>query len=403
MGNITFNVELDSYKKKDGTRNIQIRITQNRKSKRVTIGVSIQADHWNPEKSEVRKANSKHRQINSLIRSKIIELESTYLSRSVLNKSVTAEGLIKTLKHEVVGDNFFEFAKTRISNMASPSTRKGMTSVVKKLRDYHKSDELYFVEIDYGYLINYERYLKKEGNAVNTIHSSMKSIKAIYNEALNMGQFTPENGSPWKLYKLKKAKSTRRKLTESQILQLEHLEVRPGINAWHSRNIFIVSFLLQGMRASDIIQLKWEQIKGDRLEYISQKTGKFRSKKIVERASTILAHYSYPGLRGSDYVFPFLKSRNKKQYSADEWLNIISSINAIINKHLRALALRIGVDGLSMHVARHSFAEIARLKTNDIYAVSNALDHSSISITENYFKAAARSENDSLVDTVFGS
>jgi integrase/recombinase XerD len=205
MGNITFHAELDSKVKKDGTNNVQIRITQNRKSKRTTIDVAVAREHWNPEKSEVRKGHPQYRQINGLIRSKIIELETLYLSRTVLNKAVTSEGLLKSVRHEIVGDNFFEFAENRINNMASPSTRKGMRSVVKKLLEYHKSNQPFFMEIDYAFLLNNERYLKKQGNGVNTIHPSMKSIKAIYDEALNTGKFITESGSPWKALQTEKS------------------------------------------------------------------------------------------------------------------------------------------------------------------------------------------------------
>jgi hypothetical protein len=78
MGNITFHTELDNYKKK-GTSNIQIRVTPHRKAKRITIGVSVLAEHWNPKKGEVRKYNPKYRQINAIIRSRLVDLERSYL------------------------------------------------------------------------------------------------------------------------------------------------------------------------------------------------------------------------------------------------------------------------------------------------------------------------------------
>ncbi len=55
-----------------------------------------------------------------------------------------------------------------------------------------------------------------------------------------------------------------------------------------------------------------------------------------------------------------------------------------------------------MHVARHTFANIARQMTGDVHIVSDALDHGSISITEGYFGAAEPEENDDLVFKVFG-
>ena len=400
MSNITFNIELDNYKKKDGTANIQIRITQNRKSRRITIGVSILPDHWNPEKQEVRKGDPNYRQINSLIKSKLLELERTYLESSILNKTVTANSLTARLKREVTGDSFLTFADQRIKNMVSPWTRKSQDSVIKKLRDYLGRD-VTFLEIDYQFLVNYERYPKKVGNGINTIHANMKTLKAIYNEAMKSGFFVPENGSPWVLYRPKKGKSSRSKLTEAQILKIEQLDVRMGINEWHSKNIFLMSFYLQGMRTSDILQLQWLQINGERVEYVAGKTKKYRSKKLIDRAKEILAYYNHQGIKPTDYVFPFLKGKNIKHYKEEEWVRVLASANALINGHLQSIAEKIGVNKISMHVARHSFADIANKKTGNVYAVSDALDHSSVSVTTDYLNSSTRSENDDLVDTVF--
>ena len=329
-------------------------------------------------------------------------MERAYLEQSIMNRPTTAESLVSKLKREITGESFIDYAKARIEKMVSPWTRKSQTSVIKKLEEYVGSKGLYFLEINYEFLVNYERYLKKHKNGVNTIHANMKTIKAIYNEAFNSGYFVPEKGSPWLLYKPKKAKSSRAKLSESQIADVERLEIKPDINEWHSKNIFLLAFYLQGMRTSDIMQLTWGQVKGDRVEYTAGKTDKFRSKKLIERAKAILELYRRPGLRPTDYVFPFLRSKNRKQFSEDEWIKVISSNNALINGHLKTIAEKIGVKKISMHVARHSFADIANKKTGDVHKVSDALDHSSVSVTENYLRAATRSENDDLVDSVYG-
>ena len=55
-----------------------------------------------------------------------------------------------------------------------------------------------------------------------------------------------------------------------------------------------------------------------------------------------------------------------------------------------------------MHVARHTFSDISRRKTGDFYAVSGALDHSSINVTQDYFAAESKAENDSLAKSVYG-
>ncbi|MPR36565.1 phage integrase SAM-like domain-containing protein [Salmonirosea aquatica] len=402
MSQITFDAELDPYEKKDGTHTIQIRITQLRKKRRISSGVSVLKAHWNPEKKEIRKADPLYRQKNATVKAKILELEQEYLKSSLRRQPVTATGLVRKLKKEVLGDSFLQYADRRIEIHSSPATRKAQRSVIAKLREYRRQEDLLFSEIDYEFLEAYQRHLKRLGNSTNTIHANFKTIKALYNHAVKSGNFEPERISPFARFSVKKEKSKRAKLTEAQIEALARLEIRPDINEFHARNIFLFSFYTQGMRTADVLQLTWGQVDKDRLTYTARKTGKARSIKLIPKAAEILNYYRLSYQKPTDYVFRFLKGKNRKHFTEDQWLGVISAANALINKHLTALAVKIGVPSISMHVARHSFADIARRKTGNVYLVSEALDHSSVSVTENYFASAKREENDGFSDTVYG-
>ncbi|TDB64372.1 site-specific integrase [Arundinibacter roseus] len=403
MSNITFHIELDNYVKKDGTQTVQIRITQNKKLKRVGAGFSVLSKDWNPEKEEIRKSDPQYRQKNSILKAKRIELEQAYLKNTVKGRVTTVQTLIKAVKFNLLGDNFFTFAKAHIAALDSPASRAGQTSVVKKLEDYLKNQELPFGEIDHKLLNRYRQHLKGKGNSANTIQSNFSKLRGIYNEAVESGHFTPEGGNPFDMIKLKKQKSSRVKLSIEEIEKIYNLDIRKDINAFHAKNIFLFSFYMQGIRFADVVQLTWSQIRENRYEYVANKTGKVRSIRLHKRASQILEFYSIPGVKPHDYVFPFLKGKEKGRFTQDEWFKIISSTNSIVGKNLKKIASQAGIQHFSMHVARHSFAEIARKETGDIYAVSEALDHSSISVTENYFAAAKREENDAFADKVYGT
>ena len=402
MSHITFDAELDPYEKKDGSHTIQIRITQQRKKRRISAGVAVLAVHWNAEKKEVRRGDPLWRQKNATLKARILELESEYMKGSLLRQPVTAASLVRKLRREVLGDSFLDYADRRIEHHPSPATRKAQRSVISKLRDYRKQQDLLFVEIDYDFLETYHRHLKRLGNSINTIHANFKTIKAMYNHAVKSGNYEPEKVSPFARFALKKEKSRRMKLSEEQVELLARLDIKPGQNEFHARNIFLFSYYTQGMRTADVLQLAWGQVQDGRLTYTARKTGKLRSIKLIPQAVAILEIYRLDFQRPGDYVFRFLRGKNRKQHTEDGWLAVISSANALINKHLRALAGRIGAPGLSMHVARHSFADMARRKTGNVYLVSEALDHSSVSVTENYFASAKREENDGFSDAVYG-
>ena len=56
---------------------------------------------------------------------------------------------------------------------------------------------------------------------------------------------------------------------------------------------------------------------------------------------------------------------------------------------------------LNIHVARHSFANIARQKKANVYDISKALGHSSLKITEAYLSKFDTTSQDATMKQVF--
>lgn len=54
-----------------------------------------------------------------------------------------------------------------------------------------------------------------------------------------------------------------------------------------------------------------------------------------------------------------------------------------------------------MHIARHSFANIARQKKVNVYDISKALGHSSLKITESYLSKFDTTSQDATMKQVF--
>ncbi|TDB64426.1 site-specific integrase [Arundinibacter roseus] len=401
--NITFHFELNSYVRKDGTKNVMLRITQNKKLKRESTGISVLERDWNPEKEEVRRTDKQAAQKNSVLKAKKLEFEQAYMKTTIAGRISTPHELLKKVKKQILGDSFFNFAYAHIAELDSAASRAGQTSVIKKLKDYLKQEDLRFGEIDHVFLNRYRQHLVKLGNGANTIQSNFSKLRGIYNEAVESGQFQPESGNPFDMIRLKKQRSSRVKLSKEEIEILYKHEVREGINAFHAKNIFLFSFYMQGVRFADVIQITWAQISNDRFFYVARKTGKGRSILLHKRAAEILDYYRIPGQKPTDYVFPLLKGKTPDRYTQDEWFKITSRLNSIVTKNLKKIATNAGLKPFSMHVARHSFAEIARQESRDVYAVSEALDHSSVSVTENYFAAAERAENDAFAKLVYGT
>ena len=60
-------------------------------------------------------------------------------------------------------------------------------------------------------------------------------------------------------------------------------------------------------------------------------------------------------------------------------------------------------DGLSMHVSRHSFADYARRKSGNLYAISKSLGHKNLNETDGYLKELDQDAVDGLATALWSN
>lgn len=411
MGKVSFKFELNNRPNAEGNHGIMLRITHNKKLKRVSIGYAVKKDDWNEEKNEVRRSHPLYAQINMAMKSKLLEAEKEYLKIYVENKPLSARDIQLKLKKEILGESYLAYADEHIADVPNAETQAARESVINKLKAYlgtgrdGRQNELYFSELTYEFLLKYEKHLRQIGNGANTIGANMKILKTIYREALRTKRYRTSD-NPWDQYSPPtKTKTKRTRLRAFQVELLEALDLQPGSRKHDAKLMFLFAYYMQGIRVKDLLQLRWQNIKGQHLYYSAGKTDKTRGRKIISKAAAILEHYRpQPPAKPkpADYIFPLLRGLDKKQYEPRRWAKLLDAKNSILRKELMAIAAEIGVEKLSMHVARHTFANLARQATGDIYLVSDALDHSSVRITEGYFSDAEPEENDELVRKIFG-
>ena len=129
------------------------------------------------------------------------------------------------------------------------------------------------------------------------------------------------------------------------------------------------------------------------------KTNRVISLILKNRPLSILDLYRTINTKEEDYLFPFFK--NYIEYSNPLFLhNQISSKTALINKYLKQIATKVEISkNLTTSTARHSFADIARQKTDNIYNLSKTMALSNLKVTEAYMA----SFDDKAVDDTLGS
>jgi len=158
------------------------------------------------------------------------------------------------------------------------------------------------------------------------------------------------------------------------------------------------SFYNAGVRISDILMMTWDNIQNGRLVYKMYKTAKPHSLILKEKPLAILELYKDSE---ESYIFPFLSDRY--DYSNAMFLhNQIGSKTALINSYLKDIAEKAGIKkNVTTHTARHSFADIARKKTDNLYNLSKALGHSSVKVTEAYLASFDEEAVDDTLNKMF--
>lgn len=187
----------------------------------------------------------------------------------------------------------------------------------------------------------------------------------------------------------------RRKLTFEDIKALEAAAV-DGYEAV-ARDAFLFSFYARGMRFGDLCRLKRSDIDGARMEYVMMKTGQQVRGRLPDAALAIIERYR----SDESFIFPFLV---KGDETDPVFLRRrISSRNVQVNAALKTTAIEAGLkpDGLSMHVARHSYADFARRKSGNVHAIMEALGHTSLVVTQSYLKSLNKDASDELDDQLW--
>ncbi len=401
----SYKIELNS-KPVHGTKvhKLLLRITVERKHARMVLDYSISPKQFiaNPQKEyqHIRQSNPKHKSINKHIDEKIQEAKDTSFSLHKEGKSITAQS-IKQRMLKPKSSSFIDFTTNHYVDLrrsGNIGNFKKYRALLHKIKDFVGEKDILFSDIDVQFLEDFNLFLKQEGNAQSTIHGRMKAIRALVYKAIDRG-LIQQSQNPFFSYKLKSGKSNRSRLTEEEMKLIEDYKPNKEQLEWHVRNAFLFSYYCAGVRASDIILLKWKSLQNDRLIYEMLKTGKIHSIKLVKQAKDILSLYGPE--KPDQYVFPFFKSDfdySDAKFKHDQ----IVSKTALINKYLKDLATKVGIDKkISTHTARHSFADIARKKTDNIYNLSKTLGHSDLKTTETYLASFDEDVVDSTLDDVF--
>jgi integrase/recombinase XerD len=370
----------------EGEYPVYLRITKDRISRFQAIGINVKELYWDEKERKVKRGHPNSVRVNHMIAQRVAEIQAKALDWELNHKSIRNKNLRKELT-TVSQASFTEYFDAYIQRLLAGrkmGTHDKALAVYSKLHAYTKSDNILFQDIDLEFLKRYDNYLSDVlGNRVNTIHSNLKMLRKLFNDAVRE-ELIAYQTNPFIRYKLTTEKSDKQYLTEEEVAAIDELDLssRPRLN--DTKQMFIFACYAGGIRVSDLLQLKWKDFNGTHLSFTQQKTKEQISVKLPGLALEILRYYKK--ITGPDlpnYIFPFLRNDILEEGVFDA----ISSQTAYLNKNLKEIASLAGIDkNLSMHVSRHTWATRALRKGISIDKVSKLMGHGSIKTTQVYAK-----------------
>ena len=249
---------------------------------------------------------------------------------------------------------------------------------------YCGGEDSTFNEITPEWLKGFEIHLRKRKCSWNTVSTYMRILRAVYNRAVdnNEAKYIPRLFRY--VYTGTRAEHQRALETGDVEKIFAGLILLSGVNPaiQRARHFFILMFLMRGMPFVDLAYLRKSDLHGNVITYRRRKTGRPLSVTLTNEAMRIVRMYMNQDVH-SPYLFSFLRSPEGTMEAYREYQLALRSFN----RQLLILGEFLGIPNrLSSYTARHTWATTAYYCEVHPGIISQAMGHSSITVTETYLK-----------------
>ncbi|SMC39927.1 site-specific integrase [Cellulophaga tyrosinoxydans] len=376
--------------KKNGKYPLIFRLTHNRKTTSISTGFSILKDQWNEKKSDIK---SNYKEVESVHFLNTLLLKENVRMNEIINK-LYDRGELRYFSINQVKDriskkvnynSFIEYGSFLVEELISArrfGTARSYKFTLTIMKNFSKKNDLKFNEVNYEFLKKFEKFhLTKKDNNLNGLAAYMRTIRSIYNKGIKDGCIDKE-AYPFSEYKIRTTSTKKRAIDITYIKKILDLELRVEHELFHTRNYFLISYMLYGMPFMDMAFLKVGDIKNGRVLYQRKKTLKSYDIKISKRLEEILKFYKKGKIK-NEFVFPIIR-REKPEH---QYLDVIGKRKKY-NDELKKIAIICNIEqSLTSYVSRHSFATNAMLQDIPLQAISAMLGHSKLNTTQIYLKS----------------
>ena len=202
----------------------------------------------------------------------------------------------------------------------------------------------------------------------------MRVLRAIYKRAVEGGII--EDRNPFRRVYTGVDKTVKRALPLQVIKNIKKMDLSASPHLDYARDIFMLSFMLRGMSFIDMAFLKKTDRSNGFVIYTRHKTGQQLTVEWTREMQDILDKYP---TNPTTYLLPIITSSGINERCAYRYALFK------INKRLKEIAgmLKLPIP-LTLYVARHSWASVAKAQGVPVSVISEGLGHDSEVTTQIY-------------------
>ena len=379
MASIKVKFRPSTNENKEGT--IYYQIIQNRVIRQLKTDYRLFIHEWNEGKNSIIVTNNSRQNylqsIEEQIDWDIKRLQSVINQLENKRVKYTADDIISSFQKQANEQSLFNFMQSviaQLQQMGKQRTSETYRYTLKSFMQFREDKDVLLEDIDSDLMLMYEAYLHNKGLTKNSTSFYMRILRAVYNRAVEKDLTT--NRSPFKHVYTGIDKTIKRAIPLKAIRQIKNLDLSLQPSMDFARDMFLFSFYTRGMSFIDMAYLKKKDLSNGILSYRRRKTGQQLFIRWEKCMQEIVDKYDNPL---SEYLLPIIKPMNcneRTQYQNAMYL---------INRKLKNIGKMAGVQiPLTMYVARHSWASVAKNKNVPISVISEGMGHDSEITTQIY-------------------
>lgn len=402
MASIKIKFRLSQKENEEGT--LYYQIIHNRVVRQVKTDFKIRQSEWNEDGGYIVLQQNQDR--NNYLTSVRYRLKcgqekfEELLKGQLVNKrpeNIPIDDLVTAFETKLAEITLFDYMEKLIGIFKQNGqirTAETYQTTLNSFGRFRGKCDIPLSELTAEIMESYQYYLKHHNVGINTISFYMKRIRAAYNRAVEQDLVLPVN--LFKHVYTGMEKTAKRAISAKQLKAIKNLVLKENSARCYSRDLFLLSFYLRGMSFIDMAYLQKTNLKNGILTYRRKKTGQRLIIQWEECMQKLVDKYPQ---EESLFLLPILQSNKgelRKQYQRKL---------ANINRNLKAIGKSIGLKApLTMYVARHSWASIARDMDIPLSVISEGLGHENEVTTSIYLSTvgteAIDNANKRIIDLV---